>query len=248
MIKQALLVLVALLILGCATKPKEQTALWCPDKVAYETNRSGNITLKGAGGKVYTIKGDYLWNYYQTSMKLINLTQITTAVCISDSAGLNAFAGKQGNTNRVGITIDMLNTFGNDKDALAAVVGHELAHLKLNHGVERAARKQTADKTTAVVGGVLGALIPFGGTITSYGVTAVTNSYTRDEERDADKLGMTWAMNIGYSPCGWVRLSKEMMKSDSSSGISFFNTHPMSSERLETANQLAVSKNYGECN
>jgi predicted Zn-dependent protease len=247
MIKQALLVLVTLLVLGCATKSKEQAGLWCPDKAAYENNRSGNVTLRGASGKVYTIKGEYLWNYHQTSMKLINLTQIPTAVCISDSTGLNAFAGKQGNINRVGITIDMLNAFGNDKDALAAIVGHELAHLKLNHGAERAVRKQTADKTTAVVGGVLGAFIPFGGTITSLGVTAVTNSYSRDEERDADKLGAAWAMNIGYSPCGWVRLSKEMMKSDSS-GLSFLNTHPMSSERLETANQLAISKNYGECN
>ena len=33
-----------------------------------------------------------------------------------------------------------------------------------------------------------------------------------------------------------------------SSGISFLNTYPMSSERLETVNQLAVSKNYGAYN
>jgi len=247
MVKQALLVLVAALILGCATKPKERNTDWIFDKAWYEKHKQGAVNLKAVDGKIYTVKGEYLWNYYSTSMKLINLTQIPTALVLTNIKGLNAFAYKQGNTNRIGITIDMLNAFGGDQDALASVIGHELAHLKLDHQSERQARKQTADKTTAVVGGVLGAFIPFGGTITSYGVTAVTNSYTRDEERDADKLGMMWAMNIGYSPCGWVRLSKEMMKSDSS-GISFFNTHPMSSERLETANQLAVSKNYGECN
>lgn len=247
MIKRVLLVLVAVLILGCATKPKEQTGMWCPDKVAYENNRSGNVTLKGTGGRVYTIKGVYLWNYYQTSMKLINLTQITTAVCISETAGLNAFAGKQGNVNRMAMTIDALNKFGNDPDAIAAVMGHELAHLKLDHGSIRRTREQTADRTSAIVGGVLGAFIPFGGTITNYGVKAITTSYSRDEEREADKQGMIWAMKIGYSPCGWIRWEKETMKVDSSS-ISFFSTHPTSSERLETANQLAVSKNYGECN
>jgi predicted Zn-dependent protease len=247
MVKQVLLVLVATFILGCATKPKEQAGLWCPDKAAYENNRSGNITLKGAGGKVYTIKGGYLWNYYQTSMKLINLTQIPTAVCISEIAGLNAFAGKQGNVNRMAMTIDALNKFGNDPDAIAAVMGHELAHLKLDHGSIRQSRKQTTDRTSAIVGGVFGAFIPLGGTIADLGATAITTSYSRDEERDADKQGMIWAMQIGYSPCGWIRWQKEAMKVDSSS-ISFLSTHPMSSERLETANQLAVSKNYGECN
>ena len=150
------MVLVSLLILGCATKPKEQTGMWCPDKVAYENNRSGNVTLKGIGGNVYTIKGVYLWNYYQTSMKLINLTQIPTAVCISETAGLNAFAGKQGNVNRMAMTVDALNKFGNDPDAIAAVMGHELAHLKLDHQSIRQSRKQTSDRTSAIVGGVVG--------------------------------------------------------------------------------------------
>jgi predicted Zn-dependent protease len=247
MIKQALLVLVSLLILGCATKPKEQTGMWCPDKVAYENNRSGNVTLKGIGGKVYTIKGVYLWNYYQTSMKLINLTQIPTAVCISETAGLNAFAGKQGNVNRMAMTIDALNKFGNDPDAIAAVMGHELAHLKLDHQSIRQSRKQTSDRTSAIVGGVVGAFVPFGGTITNLGATVITTSYSRDEEREADEQGMIWAMKAGYSPCGWVRWNKEVMKADSSS-ISFLSTHPMTSERLKAANQLAISKNYGECN
>jgi len=246
MIKRSLLVFVSVLILGCATKTKEQAGGWCPDKAAYENSRGMNVTLRDSGGKVYAIKGEYLWNYYQTSMKLINLTKIPTALCISERPGLNAFAGKQGNTNMVSVTVDMLNTFGSDNDVLAALIGHELAHLKLNHGAVRAARKQTSDKTTAVVGGVLGAFIPFGGTITSFGVTAVANTYTRDEERDADKQGMVWAMSLGYSPCGSVRLWKEMMKSDSS-GISFLNTHPMSSERLEAASELAVKNNFGKC-
>ena len=246
MIKRAFLVLVSALILGCASKPKDQAGGWCPDKAAYESSKGVNVTLKNANGKVYTIKGEYLWNYYETSIKLINLTKIPTALCISERAGLNASAGKQGNSNVISITIDMLNAIGNDNDALAALIGHELAHLKLNHGAIRAARKQTADKTTSVVGGVLGALIPFGGTITGIGVTAITNTYTRDEERDADKQGLIWAMSLGYSPCGSVRLWKEMMKSDSS-GISFLSTHPMSSERLEAASELALKNNFGKC-
>jgi Zn-dependent protease with chaperone function len=75
-------------------------------------------------------------------MKLINLTQIPTAVCISETAGLNAFAGKQGNVNRMAMTVDALNKFGNDPDAIAAVMGHELAHLKLDHQSIRQSRNK----------------------------------------------------------------------------------------------------------
>jgi predicted Zn-dependent protease len=247
MIKRALMVLVAFLLVGCATKPKEKNSEWIPDKVWYEKHKQGAVNFKSVDGKIYTLKGEYLWNYYSTSMKLINLTQIPTALVISNLNGLNAFAYKQGNINRVGITIDALNKFGNDPDAIAAVMGHELAHLKLDHQSIRQSRKQTTDITSAIVGGVLGAFIPFGSTITSLGATAITTSYSRDEEREADEQGMIWAMKAGYSPCGWVRWQKEVMKADSSS-ISFLSTHPMTSERLETANQLAISKSYGECN
>jgi Zn-dependent protease with chaperone function len=247
MSKKVLLVLVAILILGCATKPKERNSEWILDKTWYENHRQGAVNLKSVDGKIYTLKGEYLWNYYSTSMRLINLTQIPTALVITNLNGLNAFAYKQGNVNRVGITIDALNKFGNDPDAIAAVMGHELAHLKLDHQSIRQSRQQTTDITSAIVGGILGAFIPFGGTITSLGATAITTSYSRDEEREADEQGMIWAMNAGYSPCGLVRLNKEMMKTNSS-GIAFLSTHPMSAERLETANQLALSKNYGECN
>jgi predicted Zn-dependent protease len=246
MLKQVLIGLVAILLMGCAAKPKETNSEWIFDKAWYEKHKQGYVNLKAVDGKLYTVSGENLWNYFTTSMKLINLTQISTALVITNSKGLNAFAYKQGNVNRVGITIDMLNAFGNDPDALAAVIGHELAHLKLDHQTERQARQQTADRTSAVVGGVLGAFIPFGGTMTSLGATAITNTYSRDEERDADKQGMIWAMSAGYTPCGFVRLNKAMMKTNSS-GISFLSTHPMSTERLETANQLAISKNYGAC-
>lgn len=247
MIRQVLTVLVAILVLGCATKPKESNSEWIFNKTWYERHKQGAVNLKAVDGRIYTVNGEYLWNYYSTSMRLINLTQIPTALVISNLNGINAFAYTRGNINRVGITIDALNKFGNDPDAIAAVMGHELAHLKLDHQSIRQSRKQTTDRTSAIIGGVVGAFVPFGGTITNLGATAITTSYSRDEEREADEQGMIWAMKAGYSPCGWVRWHKEAMKADSSS-ISFLSTHPMTSERLKAANQLAVSKNYGECN
>lgn len=240
-------VLVIGFVFGCAPKPQQQYSQWIFDKAWYEKNNSGTVQFKALNGRTYSVRGEYLWNYYQVSTKLINLTQISTALVITNIDGLNAFAYKQNGINRIGITIDMLNKFGNDPDALASIIGHELAHLKLDHQSERASRKQTTDRASAVVGGVLGAFIPFGGTLTNISATAISNTYTRDEERDADKQGMLWAIAAGYSPCGFVRLNKEIQKNDTSSTISFLRTHPMSSERLQTASDLALKNNFGRC-
>jgi len=235
------------LLFGCASKPKQQYSEWVFDRDWYLKHKQGTVSFKAINGNVYSIRGEYLWNYYQVSIKLINLTQISTALVITDIDGLNAFAYKQNGINRVGITIDMLNRFGNDPDALASIVGHELAHLKLDHQTERASRKQNSDRASAVIGGVLGAFIPFGGTLTSISASAISNAYTRDEERDADKQGMLWAITAGYSPCGFVRLNKEIQKNETSSTISFLRTHPMSAERLQTANDLAIKNKFGSC-
>jgi predicted Zn-dependent protease len=243
----ALIFLLTILLGGCATKPIEQYTQWYLDKKMFEKNIKGNVYIKALNGKTYTVRTEYLWNYYQVSLKLINLTGISTALYITNYSGLNAFAGKSNGVNQIGFTIDMLNTFGNDPEVIAFIVGHELAHLYLNHQSEQASRKQTTDRTSAVIGGALGAFIPFGGKIANIGANAFLTAYSRDDERDADKQGMAWAVAAGYSPCGFVRLQKEMMKNDNSSTISFLRTHPMSSERLETAKNIAIKNNFGNC-
>lgn len=239
-------IILSLFLVGCSTAPKQASTQWIFDKTWYEKNKSGNVVFNGLEGRTLSVKGQYLWNFYQVSAKLINLTQISTALVITNQPALNAFAYQQFGVNHIGITIDMLDKFGDDNDVLAVIIGHELAHLKLAHQSDRIARKKSTDSTQAVIGGALGALIPFGATLTNLGATAYTNSFTRDEEREADKLGLYWAMQAGYSPCGAVRLQSELLE-NSKSTILFLSTHPVNSERLSTARQLAINNNYGSC-
>jgi predicted Zn-dependent protease len=77
------------------------------------------------------------------------------------------------------------------------------------------------------------------------GSGALLASYSRDNERQADDLGIAYMVKSGYSPQGMVGLM-DMLKSMSNYKVStadlLFATHPMNSERYQTAVKTASGK------
>ena len=65
--------------------------------------------------------------------------------------------------------------------------------------------------------------------------TAFSTSFTRDQERDADRQGLIWARQNGYDPNGAVRLFQVLEKKSGNSLIPYFQSHPNPSERIENA-------------
>lgn len=118
--------------------------------------------------------------------------------------------------NIIGFTIGMLNMIGNDVDAAAAIIGHELAHLKLNHIDER----KEANKSSA-----------------ASSFSAASTKYTRDNERESDYLGAIWAVEAGYDPAGAVRVHEKLYKV-SKRHVGFSGSHPSSIERLTILKSL----------
>ena len=110
--------------------------------------------------------------------------------------------------NVVGINFGMLDFLGTDVHMAAALIGHELAHLKLEHGKKRDKKRDTA----------------------TFNVEATR--YLRDHEREADYLGAIWAVEAGYDPQGAVRLEELLMKKNKKRGGGYSLTHPSSRERL----------------
>lgn len=158
---------------------------------------------------------------------------------IASGDGPNAFAASTKDGRVVAVNVGMLRLLGIDWDAFAAILGHELAHHALNHGAERQQREQMRQGAAAVLGVILGAAgVPMGETIADLGTTAVATVYTRDEEREADRLGLEYATRAGYDPRGAARAWQRMM-SVSNFAIPFLSTHPTSQERLDTLNRLA---------
>lgn len=128
-----------------------------------------------------------------------------------------------------------------NKDGIAAVMGHEVAHAFAKHGQERMSKGQIQ-----AVGGLAVAL----GTSNkdpktqqiwnmAYGISSTAGmlAFSRTHETEADKLGLVFMLMAGYDGREasevWVRMSE---KAGSSKTPEFFSTHPSHEKRIENLN------------
>jgi predicted Zn-dependent protease len=124
---------------------------------------------------------------------------------------------------------------------LAGLLGHELGHVNARHTAQQMSKGML---TSAVVGGfatVLSAgsqgLGQLAAGLGGIGAGALLAKYSRDNERQADALGMEYMVKSGYSPVGMVGLMdilRQMSKRKPSAIELMFATHPMSDERYRT--------------
>ena len=178
---------------------------------------------------------------YAVKSSLEQVAELTTELLIVDGKKPNAFAGKATDgRNVVGINLAMIDLLGNDVHAAAALLGHEIAHLKLGHGDERA-RQKSGSAIMRIFGGVaLGALgVPAGGLISDITVSAIDTQYSRDNEREADYLGAIWAVEANFEAAGAARLHQALLSRTGTQAMPFLSSHPSGPERINTLNALA---------
>lgn len=124
---------------------------------------------------------------------------------------------------------------------LAAVIGHELGHYLQRHTLER--MRDLKDKAA------LGAFVGMFGLVGAIGQLALLASvygFSRDQEREADVIGLNLMRRAGYdiAEAGkvWDNLRSEMAAAhggDPSKHSPMFATHPQSDERSATLARLA---------
>jgi predicted Zn-dependent protease len=178
---------------------------------------------------------------YAVKSSIEEAAEMSVELIIVDGKQPNAFAGKGKNgENIIGVNFAMLDILGLDVHAAAALIGHEIAHLKLNHGEQRAA-SQSATGVMKVLGGIaLGSLgVPGGGLISDLTFTALATTYSRDNEREADYLGAIWAVEADYEPDGAVRLHEAVYQRSKTSPTPFLSSHPSGPERIATLKALS---------
>ena len=117
-------------------------------------------------------------------------------------------------------------------DELAAILGHEIAHALREHGRERASQ-QTAQSLAV---GVLGAAVGLGdvGQNLAGLVADVTFGlpYSRQFEREADRIGVELAARAGYDPRAAINLWQKMAKLGGGGTPQFLSTHPSDESRI----------------
>lgn len=163
-----------------------------------------------------------------------------------NSAVENAFAVPGG---YVYITRQLM-TLMNDEAELGFVLGHEIGHIAANHARARQSAT-TRNSILGVLGAVLGSVIgnnPFGNLISRGAQQAAqlaTLSFSRDQEYQADQLGVRYMTAAGYDPAGASgmlaalgrasALQARVQGKDSRSLPEWAMTHPLSQNRLQRA-------------
>ena len=133
---------------------------------------------------------------------------------------------------------------------LAYVLGHELGHYLRRHSIKfwRDARRKTdlliLFKLLTAVGGVPGV-----GNIAEIVTLANIFAHSRDNEREADRVGFELMTRAGYDPHEapkiWEILLKERKAAEAPNQLIFFSTHPSTGERIETLEALAEEWSAG---
>lgn len=161
----------------------------------------------------------------------------------------NAYAMRHGDGGIVVVTLGMVDLLGDDEAAWAALLGHELSHLALNHSEQRSQRRESGEGLSAALGFALTlAGIPLAPLFADATSVVVERGYSREDERAADRAGMAAMVRAGYDPAGAVRLFEKLAALGGAPLFGFLNTHPAGTERLAAARQAAgvVAEDAGD--
>lgn len=169
---------------------------------------------------------------------------------VVDDPSINAFALPGG---YIGVHTGLLEATRNE-DELAGVLAHEIAHVTQRH-IARAVtanRRQsllsTAIMLGAIVAGALGGAdgdVIQGGIAVAQGTAAQAQiNFTRSNEHEADRIGMSALANAGFDPRGMASFFEVISRNAAPSEArvpEFLRTHPVSSSRIAEARSRARS-------
>ncbi len=220
-----LALLIALLLSGCAATPVKVPALaWTPDETWWvEAGRSGR-KFTARDGSIKVVQARHAKNVHEVNRKIQTQSGLAASIALEDSDTPNAFAADSNGERLITLSLPFLAAIGDDRDALATSIGHEVAHLYYAHGATRKERNQAVIGSTMAIAGII----------------TVNTSFSRFEEREADIKGMEWAVAAGFSPCGSARTIRMLEAyGRGADGNPFMATHPGHTQRIARANALS---------
>ncbi len=161
---------------------------------------------------------------------------------ILETTSVNAFATPGGN---IFITRGLITQIRSESD-LAGVLAHEISHVVLKHhlkDIQKNAQKNLAiDLASVKAGGLAGEAAR---AVARVGLEGFVRGLSREDELEADRLGVVIAARAGYDPYGLpavLQLLAALPQSDSAMGL-FLKTHPSPSDRI-AALELAMPASF----
>jgi predicted Zn-dependent protease len=130
-----------------------------------------------------------------------------------------------------------------EEDELAAAMAHEIAHVAARHMTKQATRSQIVNLAGVPIGVILGGGI--GGAVArqganNVGVPAAFMHLTRQDESEADHLGVQYLYAAGYDPNGAISIFEKLEsleRKQPGTVARIFSTHPMDAARIRKTEQ-----------
>jgi predicted Zn-dependent protease len=234
------LVLVAMLVSACASSPtgRRQLTLKSEAALAQEGTRQMAIIRANsplvqdratidyvaciANAIVETLEGDDAAMYWE--------------LAIVNQPDVNAFVMPGG---KIVVKSGILSVAQNQHQ-LAAVLGHEVAHVTAHHANERASRGEITSYGVEVLALILGGGY-YNQTQGAYGAASalntlgIMNPFSRMQESEADVIGLEYMAKAGFDPRESVKLWQNMNSSSGTAKVpEFMSTHPSGETRIES--------------
>lgn len=143
------------------------------------------------------------------------------------SRQLNAFCMPGG---KIAFYSGLLTQLRLTDDEVAMVMGHEVAHALREHARERLAKSELTQLGASLLGEFVG-----GGRYASafqVGGNLLTLKFSRDDETEADKVGLELAARAGYDPRAGITLWQKMGTASKGAPPQWLSTHPAGKNRI----------------
>ena len=157
---------------------------------------------------------------------------------VLDSPVINAFAVPGGN---IYVTRGILAYFNNEAQ-FAGVLGHELGHVTARHTAARYSKAKLANLGLSL-GSVLSEEFAKYADLASLGSTLMFLKFSRNDERQADKLGVEYSSSVGYDArqVSEFFVTLERLHPGGGSLPSWQSTHPDPGDRINATRKMANS-------
>ena len=150
-------------------------------------------------------------------------------VILIGSPQINAFCMPGG---KIAFYWGILQKLQLNDDEVAMVMGHETAHALREHARERMG-KSMATRGALELGSALLGLGNTGRMVAGMGEQLLTLTFSRDDESEADLVGMELAARAGYNPAAGVTLWQKMAAASKGAPPEFLSTHPSGATRIK---------------
>jgi predicted Zn-dependent protease len=149
-------------------------------------------------------------------------------VILIGSKQVNAFCMPGG---KIAFYTGILEQLQLTDDEVAMVMGHEVAHALREHARERMGKNLATQGAIGLGAAILG-LGSIGRSVADMGGQLLTLKFGREDESEADLVGMELAARAGYDPRAGVSLWNKMAQASKGAPPQFLSTHPSGPTRI----------------